>query len=79
MTDWRLQGQERYLQSLELYLATYKAPREGWDHDHCEFCFGKFAEHGGDFSEGYTSKDRYHWICKNCYDDFKTMFGWKIA
>jgi hypothetical protein len=79
MADWRLQGQERYLKAVELCWATYKPYREGWDHDHCEFCGRKFAVQGGDFTEGYTTKDRYHWVCKDCYGDFKSMFDWKIV
>ncbi len=78
MTDWRLQGQERYLKQVELIYRTYEIFREDWDHDHCAFCGGKFATQGGEFTEGYATMDQYHWICKNCYMDFKGIFDWKI-
>jgi hypothetical protein len=78
MTDWRLHGQERYLRQAELCYRTYEIYRKGWDHDHCEFCQGKFAIQGGDFTEGYATADHYRWICKNCYMDFKDIFDWKI-
>jgi len=79
MFDWRLQGQERYLKGADLCWATYKPYREGWDHDHCEFCGRKFAIEGGDFSEGYRTGDSYRWICKDCYADFSVAFGWKVV
>jgi hypothetical protein len=44
-TDWRLQGQERYLSGAKLLRKTYRGAqtRPGEDHDHCEFCFAKFT------------------------------------
>jgi hypothetical protein len=79
MTDWRLNGQELYLKHVDLHWGAYEPPSEEWDHDHCEFCWGEFATQGGDFTEGYTTKDQYHWICEDCYKDFKSIFDWKIV
>lgn len=79
MADWRLQGQERYLKGVELCWAKYTPYRPGWDHDHCEFCGKKFAVQGGDFTEGYKTKDGYHWISADCFEDFKGLFEWKIV
>lgn len=79
MNDWRLRGQEKYLAGVELSWKKYKPYREGWDHDHCAFCWRKFSTSEGDISEGYTTKDEYHWICKNCYEDFKDKFRWKLV
>jgi hypothetical protein len=42
--DWRLQGQEEYLQGATLLRKPYKAGTEAWDHDHCEFCWATFME-----------------------------------
>jgi hypothetical protein len=78
MDDWRLHGQERYLTQVELYFSTYETYSDEWDHDHCEFCSGKFATQGGDFTDGYTTKDQYHWICGQCFRDFKSIFDWKV-
>ena len=79
MTDWRLQGQEKYLQNVELCWSEYTPYRPDWDHDHCVFCGRKFALQGGDFTEGYRTKDSYHWVCTDCFEDFKTMFHWKVV
>ena len=79
VADWRLRWQERYLKGVELCWATYKPYRVDWDHDHCSFCWRKFAIQGGDFTEGYMTKDAYYWICKDCYGDFNSMFDWKIV
>jgi len=78
MTDWRLQNQSSYLKGADLCFAVYQPYKEIWDHDHCEFCNGKFAAAGGDFTEGYKTMDSYHWICRQCFEDFKTEFDWKI-
>ena len=40
--DWRLQGQEEFLQGVQLYWRHYARYSENWDHDHCEFCGVKF-------------------------------------
>jgi len=78
--DWRLQGQEKYLKGVTLYLKKYIKYRDVWDHDHCEFCWAKFSieGHSGDLDEGYATKDNYHWICERCFGDFKDIFQWKI-
>jgi len=78
MDDWRLRGQEKYMSGAELFWRKYTLYREGWDHDHCAFCWKKFSLRNGDCHEGYATKDEYHWVCKECYEDFKSMFNWKI-
>jgi hypothetical protein len=61
----------------------YTAPRPGWDHEHCTFCWAKFMPAGaqpGDpeiLTEGYVSEaDR--WICEGCFADFRDEFGWTV-
>lgn len=78
--DWRLQGQERFLQRAVLRRARWTRPRPGWDHDHCAFCWAKFMEEDQPevLHEGYTTPDRYHWICAACFGDFKDRFGWRL-
>jgi hypothetical protein len=78
MPDWRLQGQERFLMKADLFHRIYRPYREGWDHDHCEFCCGKFSTIAGDFNEGYATNDLHHWICGGCFNDFKGMFDWRL-
>jgi hypothetical protein len=36
----------------------------GWDHEHCELCWGKIGS-GGD-PEGYSNGNG-HWVCSRCY------------
>lgn len=78
--DWRLQGQDQYLKGAALTWSKYTKYREGWDHDHCEFCGVEFAEapRTGILNEGYTTADRYRWICKACFEDFKFKFEWTV-
>ena len=79
MSDWRLQGQEKYLSGVRLSKAVYRKRRQDWDHDHCEFCCAKFSEREEDLNEGYTTDAGYHWICERCYEDFKTRFKWQVC
>jgi len=75
--DWRRQGQENYLKDVELIFKKYPLVDSHNDHDHCEFCGTKFSNQKGDTVEGYTTEEEYHWICKQCYNDFKIDFNWK--
>jgi len=76
--DWRLMNQERFLMDVSLKHMVWDPWSETWDHDHCSFCFEKFSQYDGDLHEGYCTLDEYHWICKECFEDFKDMFRWKV-
>ena len=80
-SDWRLQGQERYLQGAVLQRLRYSPSRPGWDHDHCEFCGVKFATDDvpDTVPEGFATTDRYRWICPTCFGDFRARFGWSLT
>lgn len=78
MSDWRLQGQEKYLLGVDLKKSIYKKYSEKWEHDHCEFCGNKFSETlPNTLHEGYSTLNNYHWICEDCFSDFKETFNWK--
>lgn len=78
--DWRLQGQERFLQGAVLERLNYSPSRPDWDHDHCAFCGAKFAAAAipGALADGFTTPNRAHWICATCFDDFRERFGWSL-
>jgi hypothetical protein len=77
--DWRLQGQERFLKGKALQWKKYAPSRDGWEHDHCEFCSAKFSVTATDaLREGYVTLDNYHWICPSCFADFREMFAWVV-
>ena len=71
--DWRLMNQMEYLYKKHLLRGAYKPYREGWEHDHCEFCSVKIFH---ETQEAYYTEDKYHWICVDCYKDFHEMFKW---
>ena len=81
MSDWRLTNQLTYLRGAALSFRRYRAYREGWEHDHCEFCFAEFAERDdpGVLREGYATEDEYRWICGQCFADFADLFEWTVA
>jgi hypothetical protein len=78
MSDWRLTNQKQYLDGARLTCRMYAAANPENDHDHCEFCFAKFManEEDGMLHEGYATDDNHRWICKTCYEDFKSDFNW---
>lgn len=79
MTDWRLQGQERFLRRAHLVRKSYAAPSAKWDHDHCEFCTAKFSAAPEDLRVGYATANDEHWICPECFRDFLDLFEWTVA
>ena len=77
--DWRLQGQEKYLKGHKMMRLPYFRWSETWDHEHCEFCGATFSDYEGDIHEGYvTAENKRHWVCPECFEDFKEMFQWKL-
>lgn len=79
MNDWRLNGQERYLDKAELKRIKYSeriSKKSG--HEHCEFCLEKISGRPDDLNEAYCTEDEYRWICDNCFSDFCDMFHWKV-
>lgn len=79
--DWRLQGQERYLNGATLIWKRYRRPSPEWDHDHCNFCWKKFAEltEPEILHDGYATEDEYHWVCADCANDFADRFSFKFV
>jgi len=76
--DWRLQGQESWKNETLVY-KNYSDRKTETDHDHCEFCMNKFSDTISDaLNIGYTTQDDYHWICEECFADFKDRFNWTI-
>lgn len=45
-------------------------------HKHCEFCWEKAMTDKP--CEYYCTKDMYHWVCAECFQDFKEKFGWTV-
>ena len=85
--DWRLTagpviGFEEELKNIPLYFIPFQPLSETWDHEHCAFCWAKFYRHDGCLWEGYCTRPENtrdaHWICPECYEDFKEMFGWRV-
>ena len=79
MSDWRLQGQEKYLTGVRLHWRQYATSRGELDHDHCEFCWRKFSVSPEDLNEGYTTSDGYRWVCQDCFNDFAQMFHFCVS
>ena len=80
--DWRLRGQEEYLQNIPLYFLEYSPRSETWEHEHCEFCWAKFGLESENLHEGYcttpTNTHKSLWICPKCFADFQETFQWNI-
>ena len=69
-----------HMRGVKLFLLPYKAKSTKWDHDHCEFCWQKFTEDRPDTAhEGFTTEDRYYWVCRECFELFKDEYRWKTV
>jgi hypothetical protein len=80
--NWRLFGQDQYLQGLELAFRQYSSSPHSHPSAHCEFCSREFAEFatGPDVvTEGYSSHNGFRWICRICFDDFRDEFKWRVT
>ena len=78
--DWRIAGQQKYLSGAIFIRRAYSPPSPEWDHDHCDFCWTKFCE-GNDpdcLHEGFVTVDGKHWICSNCFNDFRDAFRFSL-
>ena len=73
--DWRLTNQMNYLFQKTLIKKHYQPFHKGWEHEHCEFCETRIDS---SLPFAYATEDDYHWICEECYQDFKEMFQWKV-
>ena len=86
--DWRLTagpvlGNEEKLKNIPLYHIPFRPLSQQWDHEHCVFCWDKFAPLEGCLQEGYCTSPKNErsafWICPECYGDFKELFGWTLG
>lgn len=75
--DWRLTNQAAYLSGVPLVHAVWHGEGRN-DHDHCAFCWEKFAAYDGCLHEGWCTEDRCHWICNECFRDFREQFCWLV-
>ena len=71
--DWRWRDHDEDLGGVELRFSQYQPYSEGWEHDHCEFCWAKFLspDQAKEWprlaprdrhvlvTEGYTTTDSY--------------------
>ena len=73
--DWRLTNQTNYLYKKVLKKQPFKVYKEGWEHEHCEFCSERIDKNT---PVAYSSDNNYYWICEKCYEDFKDMFEWTV-
>ena len=79
-SDWRRNGQEKYLTNAELiFIEEFRSLSDKWEHEHCEFCWEKFSEGDNDLHSGYCTADQKHWICPDCFEDFREEFQWTIS
>ena len=74
--DWRLTNQMNYLFEKDLLHVPYEAYRPGWEHEHCDFCSETIDT---STKRAYCTTNKYHWICENCFNDFKETFKWEVV
>jgi hypothetical protein len=81
--DWRLTDQDTYLVGRPMRRATWWPIRDGWDHDHCAFCWAEISEDTtghADYNDGWvTDDDSQSWVCVECFEDFREQFTWTVV
>ena len=75
--DWRFLPRHEQLTGVALIRQPWKPANPRNDHDHCEFCWDKFAYYDDCLHVGYATEDRESWICDVCFQDCKERFHWK--
>ena len=80
MEDWRLLDQNDFLKNKKLRKCSWFSNKADWDHDHCEFCSVKISNLPDCLEEAYvTAEDGDHWVCPDCFNDFRLQFKWTLA
>ena len=74
--DWRITGQESYLKGKHLHHMRFSRSFCTEDYDQCEFCWRVFDKDIVNPEMAYF--DGKHWICEECYKDFKDYFQWTV-
>lgn len=78
--EWYMQEYEEreYLHNKKLEHKEYDGPFCLDDHEHCALCWQKISKYPEDDHSGYYEKDSRDWICEDCFDKFKELFGWEL-
>lgn len=78
--DWRLNGQEEYLQGVHLQWKSFELGYPGYEHEHCEFCWQMITCLDLPDTDrcGYATDDNHFWVCAKCFKDFQYSFEWKL-
>lgn len=74
--DWRLTNQMNYLYRKTLKKTVFEPYRDNWEHEHCAFCTKTIDD--TTLNPVYTTEDKYHYICEECFEDFKDIFEWYV-
>lgn len=83
MQDWRIDNYDGNLNGETFKLEKFKSDQTN-DHAHCVFCWQKITDLEIDDcdKEGYctfsSETGQKIWVCKNCFNDFKTRFDFKL-
>ena len=82
--DWRILAYKGFMDGQKFEKLDFVSSDKN-DHEHCEFCYAKITDLEN-LSEkveksGYVYKDleknRSHWLCQECFNDFKERFNFK--
>ena len=80
-TDWRNHGEEANLMGKTLQDRVYHE-RPNSHHEHCTFCWQRISENmEGDQRGGYvcSANGTEYWICRECFEELREFFGWKVV
>lgn len=76
---WYIEEYEEkdYLHNKELQYKEFIGEDKN-DHEHCELCWHRISNLKDDSHNGYYEELSKSWICDECFNDFKDLFGWSV-
>lgn len=81
--DWRLDTYDGYLDGATFTLQKFVSTKSN-DHEHCVFCWQKITDldikdcETEGYCTMYEKTGQTQWICKDCFNEFKKKFNFKV-
>ena len=69
---------EELIGAVMTFVPEYHRYRDGWDHEHCRFCWTTIGEAEGELHSAYHDNeepDRVNWLCEECFGELRDVFG----
>ena len=78
--EWYIEQFEdnEHLHNKILKKVQFGLPYSHSDHEHCEHCWARISNVEGDDHQGYYEPTSDSWICEECYNEYRELYGWSV-